>query len=130
MVAGFAATPLDPAEARLLRIEIEEFHAAYCAALDEDRIADWPDFFTADAIYGSGLRRGFANTEHLPGYTQVNLGVLQNLAPLGFPKTEARLSLLNAFDKTYQLRDGSGIGVGAPQFGPRRALYGGVTFRF
>jgi anthranilate 1,2-dioxygenase small subunit len=38
-------------EAALLRVEVEEFHAAYCAALDEDRIADWPRFFTADAIY-------------------------------------------------------------------------------
>jgi 3-phenylpropionate/cinnamic acid dioxygenase small subunit len=37
--------------AALLRLEIDEFHAAYCAALDEDRIADWPRFFAADAIY-------------------------------------------------------------------------------
>ena len=37
--------------AALLRLEIEAFHAAYCAALDEDRIADWPRFFTADALY-------------------------------------------------------------------------------
>ena len=26
-------------------------------------------------IYGSGLRQGFANTDHVPAYTQVNLGV-------------------------------------------------------
>jgi anthranilate 1,2-dioxygenase small subunit len=43
--------PLDSAAARALRLDIEEFHAAYCAALDEDRIADWPGFFTEDAIY-------------------------------------------------------------------------------
>ncbi len=42
---------IDPAEARALRLEIEEFHADYCAALDEDRIADWPGFFTEDAVY-------------------------------------------------------------------------------
>ena len=30
--------------------------------------------WSADAIYGSGLRNGFANTGHLPGYTQVNVG--------------------------------------------------------
>src|SRR5258706_205293 len=35
----------------------------------------------------------------------------------------ARVSLLNGLDRVYQLRDGSGIGVGAPQFGPRRAVY-------
>jgi outer membrane receptor protein involved in Fe transport len=31
--------------------------------------------------------------------------------------------VINAFDKVYELRDGSGIGVGAPQYGPRRALF-------
>ncbi|HUZ74093.1 MAG TPA: aromatic-ring-hydroxylating dioxygenase subunit beta [Stellaceae bacterium] len=51
MLAGFARTELDPAMARALRLEIEEFHAEYCAALDEDRIADWPSFFAEDAIY-------------------------------------------------------------------------------
>jgi len=33
--------------------------------------------FTADAIVGSGLRSGFANTDRLPWYAQVNLGVIQ-----------------------------------------------------
>jgi anthranilate 1,2-dioxygenase small subunit len=40
-----------PPEALLLRLEIEAFHAAYCAALDEGRISDWPGFFTDDALY-------------------------------------------------------------------------------
>ena len=39
------------AETLLLRLEVEAFHAAYCAALDEGRIADWPRFFTEDALY-------------------------------------------------------------------------------
>ncbi len=30
--------------------------------------------FSASMIYGSGLRAGFANTDHLPSYTQVNIG--------------------------------------------------------
>ena len=51
MLAGFAKTALDPTTARALRLEIEEFHAEYCAALDEDRIADWPSFFAEDALY-------------------------------------------------------------------------------
>lgn len=42
---------LDAAAARALRLEIEEFNAEYCAALDEGRIDDWPSFFTDDAIY-------------------------------------------------------------------------------
>ena len=31
--------------------------------------------------------------------------------------------VINALDRTYELRDGTGIGVGAPQYGPRRGLY-------
>ena len=78
---------------------------------------------SADALYGSGLRRGFVNSEHLPGYTQVNAAVAQNFNLGGLGKFDARFAVINLFDKTYALRDGSGIGVGAPQFGPRRAYY-------
>lgn len=51
MLKGFAKSAIDPIASRNLRIEIEEFHTEYCAALDEGRIADWPGFFTADAVY-------------------------------------------------------------------------------
>ncbi len=83
-----------------------------------------------DLLFGSGLRRGFANTEHLPSYAQVNLSASQpfNLDTLG--RFEARLAAINVFDRVYQLRDGSGIGVGAPQFGPRRGIYLGATKYF
>jgi len=77
----------------------------------------------ADVLYGSGLRRGFANTEHLPSYTQVNVSAAQSFELGGFGKFDARLSVINLFDRSYELRDGSGIGVGAPQFAPRRSLY-------
>ena len=40
------------------------------------------------------------------------------------------LDVVNLFDKIYELRDGSGIGVGAPQFGQRRGFYGTVTYDF
>jgi len=84
----------------------------------------WRDTtYSADAIYGSGLRNGFANTGHLPAYVQVNVAAAHtfNVAQLG--KLEGRVSILNLFDQSYQIRDGSGIGVGAPQYGPRRAVY-------
>jgi outer membrane receptor protein involved in Fe transport len=38
--------------------------------------------------------------------------------------------MVNLFDKTYLLRDGSGVGVGAPQYGARRTLYVGLSTRF
>jgi outer membrane receptor protein involved in Fe transport len=38
-----------------------------------------------------------------------------------------RFDVVNLFDKIYEIRDGSGIGVFAPQFGPRRGFFVGVT---
>ncbi len=83
---------------------------------------------TADMIYGSGLRAGFANLDHVPAYTQVNLGIAHDfvLADPARPLI-ARFDIVNAFDTIYQLRDGSGIGVFAPQYGPRRGFYLGLT---
>lgn len=86
----------------------------------------WPSSLTlsADAIFGSGLRRGFANTEHLPANLQVNVSATRTLdLGAGLGKVEARLAVLNLFDRINALRDGSGIGVGAPQFATRRAVY-------
>jgi len=85
----------------------------------------------ADALFGSGLRSGFANSGHLPSYTQVNASLQQAFDfGGGLGKVEGRLSLLNLFDRSYELRDGTGIGVGAPQFGPRRSVYASVTKSF
>ena len=42
----------------------------------------------------------------------------------------ARLDVINLTDKIYEIRNGTGIGVGAPQFGPRRGLFVGVTEAF
>lgn len=79
--------------------------------------------YSADTFFGSGLRRGFANTDHLPAYTQVNVGASRQWLTPGIGKVETRVAVVNLFDKVYELRDGSGIGVGAPQFGPRRGIY-------
>ncbi len=81
-------------------------------------------------LFGTGLRRGFANTAHLPAYFQLNLAVVHTFDLERFGKIETRLALINALDRTYELRDGTGVGVGAPQFGPRRGLYLGVTKNF
>jgi outer membrane receptor protein involved in Fe transport len=84
--------------------------------------------FSASMIYGSGLRSGFANTDHVPSYTQVNLGVSHDFNIVAPNKpTTVRFDVVNLFDKIYEIRDGSGIGVFAPQFGPRRGFYVGFT---
>jgi len=79
--------------------------------------------FSASAIYGSGLRAGFANTESLPSYVQVDAGVSSPFVLPGMGKFNARFTIINLFDRSYEIRDGTGVGVGAPQFGPRRAYY-------
>ena len=84
--------------------------------------------FSADMIYGSGLRDGFANTTTLPSYTQVNVGVSHDFNWVSATKpTTLRFDVVNLFDTIYQIRDGSGIGVFAPQFGPRRGFYFGIS---
>ncbi|TXI18414.1 MAG: TonB-dependent receptor [Roseateles sp.] len=76
----------------------------------------------ASALFGSGLRNDFANTGHLPAYTTVNADVSKTFSVGEAGPIQARLSVVNLFDRQYQLRDGSGIGVGAPQFGERRGV--------
>jgi outer membrane receptor protein involved in Fe transport len=84
--------------------------------------------FSASMIYGSGLRDGFANTGTVPSYTQVNVGVSHDFNIVSPTKpTTLRFDVVNLFDSIYQIRDGSGIGVFAPQYGPRRGFYFGIS---
>ena len=92
----------------------------------------WNDWkAAADLLYGSGLRRGFVNTKSVPDYTTVNLSIQRNFKIPQLPGSfKIRFDITNLFDEVYELRDGSGIGVFAPQFGPRRGFYGTVAYDF
>ena len=46
-----AATSDPRLDALFLRHEVETFNAAYAAALDEQRLSDWVEMFTDDALY-------------------------------------------------------------------------------
>jgi hypothetical protein len=83
----------------------------------------------ADFLYGSGLRSGFANTGHVPEYHPVNAGIGHEFALGDGRKLTVRLDVTNLFDESYALRDGSGIGVFAPQYAPRRGFYATATWR-
>lgn len=83
-----------------------------------------------NAIFGSGLRRGPDNKNTLPAYYTFNLGVTRSFRLPRLGRFGARLSIVNLLDKTYELRDGTGIGVGAPHYGPRRGFYAGLTKSF
>jgi outer membrane receptor protein involved in Fe transport len=87
---------------------------------------------SASMIFGSGLRASTTgpNSASLPDYEQVNLSVVQKLDTGMFQGVELRLDVINLFDEQYQIRNGTGVGVGAPQFGPRRTILAGLTQRF
>jgi outer membrane receptor for ferrienterochelin and colicins len=110
----------------------------------------WNDTrFSLDAIMGSGLREdlndpngvvlangditnNIPNGAHLPYYRQVNMGISHTFKNWGIGSSKnaptVRLDVINVFDTAYEIRNGTGIGVGAPQWGPRRGFFGGVTF--
>ncbi|HEX4629532.1 MAG TPA: TonB-dependent receptor [Chthoniobacterales bacterium] len=91
----------------------------------------WGDWKIAtDGLYGNGLRRGFANTQKNPPYETVNASIQRQIKINGKNSILVRFDVLNLFDKTYVLRDGSGIGVVAPQFGQRRGFFGTVSYEF
>ena len=82
--------------------------------------------FSADMIYGSGLRAGDANIDTEAPYAQFNAGLSHDFAmPDGKPLT-VRFDVVNIFDTIYQIRNGSGIGVFASQYGPRRGFFVGI----
>ena len=89
--------------------------------------------FAVDLTVGSGLRAttgAIPNGSSLPGYRQVNFSIVQPVDTGIYKGLELRLDIVNLLDEVYQIRNGTGVGVGAPQFGPRRTFLAGVTQRF
>lgn len=59
---------------------------------------------------------------------QMNFSVAHDFDGLSGGDLTFRADLINALDEKYQIRDGSG--VGAPEYGPRRRVFVGVTNAF
>ena len=84
--------------------------------------------FSVNMKYGSGLPSGFANSTFSEPYVTANIGVARELQAFpGAKPLTVRFDVVNLFDKIYEIRDGSGIGVFAPQFGARRGYYMGLS---
>jgi outer membrane receptor for ferrienterochelin and colicins len=98
-----------------------------------------------DFLFGSGLRSSLAlpagqttpyggveipNGDHLPSYAQLNLGLSHVFRLGGGRDLTLRFDAINVLDRVYQIRDGTGVGVGAPQYGPRRGLFAGLAYGF
>jgi outer membrane receptor protein involved in Fe transport len=92
----------------------------------------------ADALYGSGLRTdatasdgsNIPNGGTVPGYYTVNLGAAQSYRVRNRQTLTARLDVVNVTDNTYELRDGSGVGVNAAQYGARLGFFGSLSYTF
>lgn len=66
-------------------------------------------------------------TAHLPAYTQFNASASRTLAWTGAGDVTLRFDIIHLFDRVYEIRNGTGVGVGAPQFGPRRGFFFGIS---
>jgi outer membrane receptor protein involved in Fe transport len=66
----------------------------------------------------------------LPGYQQVNLSIVRPIDTGLYRALEFRFDVINLLDQVYRIRSGTGLGVFAPQFGPRRTFLAGLTQHF
>ena len=91
-----------------------------------------------DMVFGSGLRSDPGNGvvepngTHLPPYSTLNFGLSQDFTRVdswlnGFT---VRFDIINLTDRSYEIRDGTGVGVGAPQYGQRLTFFTGVSRNF
>jgi outer membrane receptor protein involved in Fe transport len=85
-----------------------------------------------DALYGSGLRTSvnYPNDSSVPAYYSINLGAEQSWKLGVKDQLKARLDIVNVTDNIYQLRNGTGVGVNAAQYGMRRGFFGSISFVF
>jgi hypothetical protein len=91
-----------------------------------------------DAPFGSGLREDenlpdgttIPNGAHVPFYITLNAGAEQDFKLDASRTLKLRLDLVNLTDNVYQLRNGSGIGVNAAQYGMRLGIFGSVGISF
>ena len=83
---------------------------------------------SVDLIVGSGLRRSVQhpNDASNPPYQQLNFGLTHRFTLSAIGALEARFDVTNVLDNNYVLRDGTGVGVFAKQFGPPRGFFGGL----
>jgi outer membrane receptor protein involved in Fe transport len=90
----------------------------------------WASRLSGDFILGSGLRADLVlpsgtdipNGRALPYYAVFNLAYEQKIPISGTRGTQIRFDVLNVLDNDYEIRDGTGVGVGAPQYGQRRTF--------
>ena len=94
-----------------------------------------------DALYGSGLRTDgggyipgttalIPNGTTVQAYYSINCGAEQSFKLHGSQMLKARFDIVNLTDNSYELRNGSGVGVNAAAYGARIGFFGSLTYVF
>jgi TonB dependent receptor len=91
-----------------------------------------------DTIYGTGLRTDstaadgstIPNGGTVPAYYTASVGAERSFKIDAGRLWKVRIDLVNLTDNSYELRDGSGVGVNAAQYGMRRGIFGSVSYSY
>jgi outer membrane receptor for Fe3+-dicitrate len=92
----------------------------------------------ADVLFGTGLRADevtssgevIPNGDHVPSYYSANVGVEQKFKVHDKQFVKVRLDIVNVTDNSYELRNGTGVGVNAAQYGARRGFFLTLAYDF
>ncbi len=126
---GFTPVELAFVDTHFVRLDGDQTYTASAGASYK-----WHAFRLTDLLHGSGLPRtlvgGSPNGADLPSYVQINFAAVYRMQGLSGRPLDLRLDVINAFDQKYQLRDGTGIGEGVPQWGQRRGVFVGLEQSF
>ena len=91
-----------------------------------------------DCVYGTGLRTdvtapdgtNIPNGGSVPAYYTISVGGEQTFKLGRHRLWRVRIDVLNVTDNSYALRDGTGVGVNAAQYGMRRGFFGSAAYSF
>lgn len=89
---------------------------------------DWS--ISADGLYSSGLRGGFADQRALPAVVQANASVERSFALPGIGRITNRLAVINLTDRTNLIRPADGIGIYQAAYGPRLTVQDTLSWQF
>lgn len=95
-------------------------HAQTLTANGGGTVRDGRFTLTTLATYGSGLRTGPSNTDHVPGHVKVDVSTSYAFAPQGYP-IKVGIDVMNVFDARYAYRIANGF-VGS-SYAPARTVF-------
>ena len=82
------------------------------------------------ALMGADTLAAVEYLDGAGGDPHVNLGAEESFKLHGKQMLKARLDVVNLTDNSYELRDGSGVGVNAASYGARIGFFGSLTYVF